>query len=139
MKQPTQIFKSTVHAYSDVYGSRQKAEYAIGRPDGARASCFNLSENEVKEILDNLPEEFEIKAPEKDNETSKDVNETTIDSGQLNEFMNQEEEKNLEDMSVPELRKEAKSIGISGYSDMRRDELVKAIYAELSIPESDSE
>lgn len=58
MKQPVQIFPTQTHSYSDVYASREKTKYRIGRPDGSPMMCFNISEKEAVTILTSLPNEL---------------------------------------------------------------------------------
>lgn len=58
MRKPVQIFPTQTHSYSDVYASRQKTKYRIGRPDGSPMMCYNISEEEAKTILTSLPPEL---------------------------------------------------------------------------------
>lgn len=156
MKKPVQIFKSTVHAYSDVYASKERASYTIGRPDGARAACFNISEREAHEILANLPEELKPEGADLDHLTDEQLDSIKLKYGLVSAEAVEEEvsdgamgpkqfeklkedetgedipgipDKPYEDMGVRELREVMKVLDVEGRTNItKKDDILKAIY-----------
>lgn len=141
----TCIHENKHHSYSDVFGSREIAKYRIGRPDGSPMKLFNVSEAEAISIVTNLPDELLevvkqhyglVEAAATDvvenliNELPDETPETPIvdgvyvdDEGDLNV--------NLEEMTVKDLKSLCKQLGITGYSDLNKEELIAAINQEV--------
>jgi Rho termination factor, N-terminal domain len=140
MPQPVQLFPAKVRAYSDVFGSREKVAYFIGRPDSTYLKCYGLSERETIELLTNLPEELleVVKKhyhliPDPNHAPSlmdKETKETAVEAETVEEFIEaheKAEEVDLHEFSRNELRELAKELGVKGYADMKKDDLVQAI------------
>lgn len=147
MKQPVQLFPTTLGSYSDVYASREKTAYRVGRPDGSPMTCFNLSEREAKEMLSHLPEELlqhvkdhydlvpsavlkELEEELADGMMSKNQYEDIVDTDVTDESIVSELEEGvpLEEMTRDQLRDVCKTLEITGYSKLSKDELIAAIY-----------
>lgn len=114
MIHPVQIFKTSIPCYSDVYASRERAKYRIGRPDGSPMSCYNLSEKETITILTNLPPEL-VEVVKQHYKTSEDQT-VTVDEGLA-----------LEEMSRDNLRQLCKDLDIKSYGKMTKEEMIAAI------------
>lgn len=141
MKQPVQLFPTALGSYSDVYASREKTAYRVGRPDGSPMSCYNLSEREAKELLENLPEELlehvkehfglveggfpDKEEPSSVNEAKELIEEVKKESEVVAEL---EDGLPLEEMTRDKLRDLCKQLDITGVSKYTKDELVEAIY-----------
>jgi glycine cleavage system protein P-like pyridoxal-binding family len=142
VKKPVQIFEKSVHAYSQVYSSRERAKYFIGRPDGAIGLLFAVSEREMNEIMTNLPEEL-LEAAKKHyglvsiSDVSKSIEETfetenvlVHPSGEVAiELTEQEdlEEVDIYKMNIKQLRQVASQLEIKGYTKYDKEELLKKI------------
>ena len=147
MKQPVQLFPTKLGSYSDVYASREKTAYRVGRPDGSPMSCYNLSEREAKELLENLPEELLDHVKEHfglvEGESGELVPET--EATELIEEVKEETEalesledgKPLEEMTGDELRDLCKQLGLTGYSRMKNDEMVELLYKHAEESDDD--
>lgn len=138
-KQPTSIFPIKTHAYSDVYASRTRAIYSVGRPDGALARNFNLSKDEAEQIVTNLPEEllevvkehYGLVEGEKEPETEQEVEEV--------EEVKEDESvpsKTIEEMTARELKDLARQLEIP-YSNKSKDEMVESINKFLDESDDD--
>ena len=114
MKKPVQIYRTNTHCYSDVYASREKAIYRIGRPDGSPMSCYNISLNEAKSILANLPSELVDYVKEYYGIEGKATDP-------------EEKDVPLEDMSRSDLRQLCKDLEITGYGKWSKEEMIAAI------------
>lgn len=52
------IQKVDIPSYSDVFASRERTAYRVGRPDGSLMKVFNIGESEAYTICTNLPEDL---------------------------------------------------------------------------------
>lgn len=143
------ISKNVHHSYSDVYASRDRTAYRIGKPDGSPMKMYNVSESEAISIVTHLPEEL-LEAVKKhynlvEAAPGAGVNTTSEadHAGHTDELTDDElisllsdksvsedkEDFNVEinDMDVPQLRELAKQLEIRGYSKMTKDVLIAAI------------
>lgn len=136
MKKPTQIFPTGMHLMSDVYGSRSKAAYVVGRPDGPLSNIFALSKEEAIEIVQNLPEELKqyCSAPvEEVNEVEiaehfEEVSPVLVEDVDLEGYEKVAEEmavSKYQALTVKALKELAKERGLTGYSKLNEAELIE--------------
>jgi hypothetical protein len=157
MKQPTQIFPTSMRTYSDVYASRASAAYMIGRPDGAMGKRYAVSKDEALEIVTNLPEElleavkehyslipsgvtaYLAKAAEPVTaeailqKVEEELQDGTLGLKQFEaikaEYEDPAEEEGIDlgSMNIKQLRKVASDLGITGYTKYDKDTLKEKI------------
>lgn len=133
MIQPTKMFEKGTRAYSQVYGSRELAKYFIGRPDGAIALLFPVSEKEAHEIVTNLPDELLELVKE-----HYGLVPAAVKADSIEEAAQEEEAEpllvdvdgiDIDELDVTQLKDLAKQLDIKGYSKMTKDKLILAIGA----------
>lgn len=144
MRKPVQIFPTQTHSYSDVYASRQKTKYRIGRPDGSPMMCYNISEAEAKTILTSLPDELLEVVKEHYNLVP--AHQTFYGVGEVEQMIPKteedmtvpvEEDISLDEMTRDQLRDICKQLEIKGYGKWSKEEMIEAI--EKTALESEDE
>lgn len=109
----------------DIYKCSNLAKYTIGNVGEPSNTRINLCEECLQGIIDAVPEEMLQKRVEKMLE--KKLEELSKQAENTENEQKQGNGDELESKTVKELREMAKEKGIEGYTNMKKDELIKAL------------
>lgn len=150
------IQKVDIPSYSDVFASRERTAYRVGRPDGSLMKVFNIGESEAYTICTNLPEELleiikdhyglieldkaNVKmTPEQLEAEDKELAKVTAPevSSEVSDALTEavDEGMDIESLTRDELRGLARQLEIKNYSKMTVDQLKSAIDEVVNAPE----
>lgn len=161
MKKPVQIFRTNMRTYSHAgFGNREIASFFIGRPDGPTSNLYAVSEREAHELVTNLPDELlelikthyglyeSVIEPDKEVaaqilvKVEEELQDGTLGAKQFEAIKEEvltpsdEDEVDIYDMNITQLRQVASQLEIKGYTKYSKDELLKKIEEVAEASES---